>query len=423
MNRILCLLLPLVLLFSACGSAAGSVGSSVADSSSAISEISSVPELSSLDSLDSSITSSSEDTVTVDPEEEDVSILMFRTDLVSCLEPFNGEFRILEDRDAKLITIQIFPDGMESVATSAAAGNPDDVAAWARLRSALLDLNDSYREIAETNFLSYYHIGTDFTSAPDESDSVDVFLSALDGEITFDFAPLESADESLLNDPYLFASDEEKYTAASEAFCSHFPESDGLVAHDSLNFDFTPDGHPYFSPVVNYRDTDYSQYDFQSLVCDTLDFLQSLKDTYHVLYDTVSIYFRFMSADSYIEYKVYDTDDLYVGSITDDYNHVSGYDIPADGINAWYSGDDFSQRYAKANAPCTYEEYLQIADGMSYSEVVSIIGSDGTEMSRSSYGGNVAVVYSWDGSSKYATVIVEFLNDEVISKSQSGLNK
>jgi hypothetical protein len=75
-----------------------------------------------------------------------------------------------------------------------------------------------------------------------------------------------------------------------------------------------------------------------------------------------------------------------------------------------------------AAGACTYDMYMAIEEGMSYSQVVEIIGVDGTEMSSSSVGGNTAKVYQWDGDKLYSNVIVEFLNDEVVSKAQAGLD-
>ena len=143
-------------------------------------------------------------------------------------------------------------------------------------------------------------------------------------------------------------------------------------------------------------------------------------DQYYVQYDNISIYYRFDDG-TYIEYRPHNMDDIYVGLISDEYNGVTGYQIPASEINAWYAGDDFSEKAAEADAPCTYDEYLKIEIGMSYEEVVAVIGSEGTELSSVSIAGNTASVYQWEGSKKYSNVVVEFSNGKVISKAQSGL--
>jgi hypothetical protein len=68
----------------------------------------------------------------------------------------------------------------------------------------------------------------------------------------------------------------------------------------------------------------------------------------------------------------------------------------------------------------TLAMYNLLTDGISYADAVKIIGKDGTEMSRSSLGGYVTVMYSWqnsDGSNMNAM----FQNDKLIQKAQFGL--
>ena len=66
------------------------------------------------------------------------------------------------------------------------------------------------------------------------------------------------------------------------------------------------------------------------------------------------------------------------------------------------------------------EEYSRVETGMSYSQVVDIVGSRGKEMSRTSLGGHTSVTVlweNWDGSN----MIVSFSNDRVVTKAQAGL--
>lgn len=68
----------------------------------------------------------------------------------------------------------------------------------------------------------------------------------------------------------------------------------------------------------------------------------------------------------------------------------------------------------------TMKEYLAIKDGMSYQEVVRIIGASGVELSRSDIAGFTTVMYEWsneNGSSMNAM----FQNNQLSVKSQFGL--
>jgi len=59
---------------------------------------------------------------------------------------------------------------------------------------------------------------------------------------------------------------------------------------------------------------------------------------------------------------------------------------------------------------------------MSYSQVVSILGSQGTEMSSSDIAGYSTVMYSWDGEGGFgANMNATFQNGELVSKAQFGL--
>lgn len=64
----------------------------------------------------------------------------------------------------------------------------------------------------------------------------------------------------------------------------------------------------------------------------------------------------------------------------------------------------------------TFAEFNQIEDGMTYDEVVEIIGKDGTLSSQS---GNVAL-YTWHGKNS-GVASVMFVDNCVLSKSQAGL--
>jgi len=68
----------------------------------------------------------------------------------------------------------------------------------------------------------------------------------------------------------------------------------------------------------------------------------------------------------------------------------------------------------------TKSEYNRINDGMSYSQVCSIIGSNGEEMSRSDIGGYTTVMYQWVNSNG-SNMNAMFQNGGLVSKAQYGL--
>jgi hypothetical protein len=115
-------------------------------------------------------------------------------------------------------------------------------------------------------------------------------------------------------------------------------------------------------------------------------------------------------------------DDIETGTVQDMQNNITESDIYASEINEWLYGAEYTREFESANAPCTYEEYLKISNGMTYSEVVEIIGSEGTETSSASAGGYTSKVYKWDGSEKNSNVVVTFTNDLVVAKAESGLD-
>lgn len=69
----------------------------------------------------------------------------------------------------------------------------------------------------------------------------------------------------------------------------------------------------------------------------------------------------------------------------------------------------------------TMAKFNQLETGMSYAEVVEILGEEGTELSRTDMMGIVTVMYSWDGKSFASNMNAMFQNDEMVSKAQLGL--
>ncbi|MCB1023473.1 MAG: DUF3862 domain-containing protein [Acidobacteria bacterium] len=68
----------------------------------------------------------------------------------------------------------------------------------------------------------------------------------------------------------------------------------------------------------------------------------------------------------------------------------------------------------------TLDNFNKLKAGMKYDEVVKILGSEGSETSSSTIGNIELKSFKWEGD-KFARIYVNFKNDEMTSKSQSGL--
>lgn len=77
----------------------------------------------------------------------------------------------------------------------------------------------------------------------------------------------------------------------------------------------------------------------------------------------------------------------------------------------------------KPKSGLTYENYLKVQNGMTYTEVCDIFGQSGIQQSNTEAEGYSLTVYSWEKNStfSYANVVVMFENGKVTSKSQVGL--
>lgn len=71
-------------------------------------------------------------------------------------------------------------------------------------------------------------------------------------------------------------------------------------------------------------------------------------------------------------------------------------------------------------ATLTLDKYNQIKNGMSYKEVVDIIGSEGTEISSSGDGKYKVESYKWDGGD-FKWIFVTLMGGKVTAKTQSNL--
>lgn len=69
------------------------------------------------------------------------------------------------------------------------------------------------------------------------------------------------------------------------------------------------------------------------------------------------------------------------------------------------------------------KNFSRLEMGMSYREVVEILGKDGTELSRNNIGGFETVLYEWDGKGwGGGGMNAMFQNGKLIQKSQLGLD-
>ncbi len=71
-------------------------------------------------------------------------------------------------------------------------------------------------------------------------------------------------------------------------------------------------------------------------------------------------------------------------------------------------------------ASLTLDDYNQLKNGMSKSEVEQILGSEGEQVSSSEIGKYKIETYKWQGEN-FSFVIITFRNDKVFSKSQANL--
>ena len=84
--------------------------------------------------------------------------------------------------------------------------------------------------------------------------------------------------------------------------------------------------------------------------------------------------------------------------------------------------EDKNSNNNSKGALITLDEFNKIETGMSYEDVVNIIGSNGTLSSESSIGNYTTQIYTWYGSVFGANANVTFQNGKVVGKAQAGLH-
>lgn len=65
--------------------------------------------------------------------------------------------------------------------------------------------------------------------------------------------------------------------------------------------------------------------------------------------------------------------------------------------------------------------YSRLKNGMTYAQVVQILGKEGTELSRNEVAGFETVMYQWKGDGWVSNMNAMFQNDKMMSKAQFGL--
>lgn len=68
----------------------------------------------------------------------------------------------------------------------------------------------------------------------------------------------------------------------------------------------------------------------------------------------------------------------------------------------------------------TLEKFNRIKNGMSYSEVKDIIGSEGAQIASSGEGKYKVESYKWDGEN-FSYILVTFMGEKMYSKNQNGM--
>lgn len=72
-------------------------------------------------------------------------------------------------------------------------------------------------------------------------------------------------------------------------------------------------------------------------------------------------------------------------------------------------------------AKATMDKFNQIKTGMTYKEVVKIVGEEGSLSTESSYGDQSMQIYYWYASNGISNMTISFMNGIVNAKSQIGL--
>jgi hypothetical protein len=75
----------------------------------------------------------------------------------------------------------------------------------------------------------------------------------------------------------------------------------------------------------------------------------------------------------------------------------------------------------KPKSQVTMANYNRLSTGMSYEQVVAILGKEGTELSSNDIAGYQTVMYQWEGDSFASNMNAMFQNGKLMQKAQFGL--
>lgn len=75
----------------------------------------------------------------------------------------------------------------------------------------------------------------------------------------------------------------------------------------------------------------------------------------------------------------------------------------------------------KPNSKVTMANYNRLRTGMTYEQVVAILGKEGTELSSNDIAGYQTVMYQWEGESFASNMNAMFQNGKLMQKAQFGL--
>ncbi len=89
--------------------------------------------------------------------------------------------------------------------------------------------------------------------------------------------------------------------------------------------------------------------------------------------------------------------------------------------NAFANSTDTTKTAKKGEYDLTTAKFDRLKVGMARSEVESILGGPGTQISNTTGGGVRFSVNKWQGDD-FKSIILSFKNDKIMTKSQVGLN-
>lgn len=100
---------------------------------------------------------------------------------------------------------------------------------------------------------------------------------------------------------------------------------------------------------------------------------------------------------------------------------ASGAGNKSDNSNSSSSTASQGAQQDKDSTKIDADKFAKIENGMTYDEVVSIIGSEGSEQSTNEIGGIKTTMYEWE-SEGWGVATITFQNGKVTNKTQFGVN-